>query len=130
MGFLRGSTERVDLGDGYFAVLRELTTDEYAPLEDMLAQISMSEQGVSGSMNMAAYRRAMVAASLVEWNVDDDDDQVLPVGLESVGRLPIGAFETLSRAASKLNGSRSNREAAQFRDGRDGGAAGRQVGAA
>lgn len=116
MGFLRVNTETVPLGDDYWAKVRELSTDEYAPIEDILAQVGVAGEGMTAEVHMAVYRRALVTAALVDWNLTDEDDQPLPVDGHSVGRLPISAFEALHKAVSALNGPRRGREVAQFRD--------------
>lgn len=150
MGFLQQETDTVDLGAGYWATVRALTAGEYGDVEKVLAGTKVSGKGdVDITPDLAEFRRRLVTASLVEWNLTDEQDVLLPLPpvppeterpqvratavrarRTSVDRLPMWAFEQIRTAADKLNGSRDKREVAQFPDGDLGGDTDAEAGAA
>lgn len=67
--------------------------------------------------DIAAYRKQLVAAAIDDWNLDDENGQIWPINLQSVGRLPISVFNTIFNAINKDNGKRTPEEQATFRDG-------------
>lgn len=136
MGFLQQETEDVDLGRGYSARVRTLTSGEYGEIEKVLTQTRMTGQGdVDMKADIGEYRRRLVVEALVEWNLTDENDQLLPlppippagakpqvratqvrVRRNSVDILPQWAFEKIYQVANRINGSRSKAEIAQFPD--------------
>ena len=144
MGFLKTRSQTVDLGDGYWAVVRELTASEFGDVEKTIMGANVVGQGDKARLHMAPdlteFRRRLVVTSLVEWNLTDANDEPLPLppippeatGQEratpvkarrqSVDLLPMWAFEEIRKAADKLNGSRDPAEVASFPEPDVGGA--------
>jgi len=136
MGFLATRTATVELGGDYYAVVRELTSGEYGDVERPLTEAKVVGDAKSARMDMAPnlteFRRRLVTASLVGWNLTDENDVMLPLpeipegvtGQDravivkqrraSVDRLPQWAFEMIRAAADKLNGPRDSAEIASF----------------
>lgn len=121
MGFLGSNTKTVDLGNDYWAKVRELTVEEYKPVEAVLAKAKIQNEQLDLAMDLTEYRRMLVSAALEGWNLTDENDEPLELTRASVDRLPIGAFEQIRQAVDSLNGSKRGREAARFPDGSDGG---------
>jgi len=138
MGFLSTRTKTVDLGDGFWAEVRELTSQEYGDVERPLTQAKVVGDANNARMDMSPdlpeFRRRLVTAALTGWNLTDADDELLPlpdipegatgqdrakvvkVRRTSVDRLPQWAFEKIRELADQLNGPRSRDEVASFPD--------------
>jgi hypothetical protein len=83
MGFLSKfkTVVRVDLGDGYWADVRQyLTRAQMSEAQKRLAQlsVSMQKQDVSADMDINAYQGELAAQAVVSWNLTDENDQPLP----------------------------------------------------
>lgn len=120
MAFLTRNVRRVDLGDGYWADMRELSSAEYLALEKIMSKARVIDGKVQVDPDLQLYRSRMVEVALVEWNLTDEDDHLLPIGdpaerTASVGRLPIWAFDMLRKCADDMNGERP--DAGRFRSG-------------
>lgn len=59
----------------------------------------------------------LVAASIVEWNLDDDNGTVWPINMQSVRRLPEAVFDLLHDAVQESNKTRTVEEQRRFPDG-------------
>ena len=128
MGFLSGNNvQRVDLGNGYWADLREITADEYTDVEKHLSRTVVMGDKVEIRPDLTGFRKAMVLASIHDWNLTDENDKPLPLRphserVQSIGRLPVWAFERIREVADGMNGKRKGKDEAQFRDAGAGGA--------
>ena len=144
-GFLEASgyegTQRIDLGNGYWADVKKcLTTEEKARVDDLLGgkqQVDVAGQRQYASMDYTASRREMVIQSLVAWNLTDPDGSTWlllpesrPTGKPypagslrrlSVGRLPAPVFEQIFAVCDELNSPRKGADAVTFPDGPVGG---------
>lgn len=83
MGFLSKfkTVERVDLGDGYWADVRQyLTRAQMAEAQTRLAKlsVSMQKQDVSADMDLNAFQAELAAQAIVGWNLTDENDRPMP----------------------------------------------------
>jgi hypothetical protein len=69
------------------------------------------------------YRSHMerVLASIVAWNLDDDNGQVWPINQQSLRRLPDSVFDLLFEAVDRSNAPEGKAERTRFPDEGDGG---------
>lgn len=72
------------------------------------------------SLDSASYQTEMVARSIVEWNLTDEDNKPLPYRpmpalLGSLGRIPQPAFAYLAKKVGELNRPRSKKAKVDFR---------------
>jgi hypothetical protein len=103
MGFLSeyDGTEKVDLGNGYWAELRVfLPSEAEAKAQQRLARVQVKADPASGKamdmttdVDQGAYLNEMAAQALISWNLTDKDDKLLPFKSiedkrKSIGRLP------------------------------------------
>lgn len=70
--------------------------------------------------DMAAYQQEMVVASIVEWNLTDEQDQVIPLAPaqwkhQAVRKLPERVFSRIYQKVNDLNSDRTVDERRQFR---------------
>lgn len=121
MGFLSYRTETVTFpeknnnGEPYFVTLTELTHAQGAKIEGKLAAgVRASNNG--GTLEegaIGAWKLEQVAESVVEWNLTDENDLLLPFNdpkelRKSLGRLPLQVFEKLHEATERLNRAFNN----------------------
>ena len=64
------------------------------------------------------YRHQMerVLASIVSWNLDDDNGQVWPINQQSLRRLPDAVFDLLFEAVDRSNAPEGKAERTRFPD--------------
>lgn len=96
MGYktLRLATKKIDLGDGYFVVIQPLNkaaSDECnAALfgsQTFEGQLSNLDD-IRAKLDHSAFSDMQMAKSIVDWNIDLDDEGVVsPITLENVRRL-------------------------------------------
>lgn len=144
-GFLEASgyegTQRIDLGNGYWADVKKcLTTEEKARVDDLLGgkqQVDVSAQRQLATLDYSAMRAEMVVQSLVAWNIDDEKGDTWPLLPEapppgrpypansvrriSVARLPSPVFDQIYLVCDELNSPRKGADAVTFPDGPVGG---------
>jgi len=124
MGFLSAysSTQRIDVGDGYWIEVREcLPIMDKQRAEKALASSPRVDMAGNGSVSLdtVAFHNEMIAASIVNWNLDDDNGQVWALAPESVkrvniSRLPAPVFDQVWEVVDKLNGPRETAEKVRF----------------
>lgn len=124
MGFLSAysGTRRIDIGNGYWVEIKEcLSIVEKQRAEKALSSGPVFDQSGRGSaqMDMPAFHTEMVVASVVGWNLDEDDGTVWPLTPEpvkrkNVARLPAPVFDRIFEAVNELNGPQPAKERAQF----------------
>lgn len=131
MGFLSAysGTKRVEI-DGHYWVevkeclsIREKNDAERALMTPML---DLNNGRGSASVDMVGFRYAMMAASIVAWNLDDDNGAIWPLEPQQVkeaniARLPGPVFDQIWVVLNDLNGPRDPAEAARFPEPRLGG---------
>lgn len=127
MGFLGkyDGTDRVDLGDGYWVDVKKCLTRAEADLaERALTQINVS-QGETGPakagarVDLVSQHNELVVASVVAWNLDDENSVVLPLEPDSakrasIARLPAPVFDELLKVVVENNKPRSAQDRAAF----------------
>lgn len=140
MGFLdddeTSGTTRIELRPGYWVDLRNCLSREQTEKAERLLTTATIHRGtpddpdsVSRQSDTSAYRTYMVAASVVDWNLDDgagEAAQVWPHGsfeqvMLGVRRLPERYFHKLWVAVDDLNSARTPAEQARFHQQAGGG---------
>lgn len=129
-GFLAVSgyegTEEIDLGNGYWVKIKRcISQAEYQKVQDHLGggKMSVNMDGARfAQMDVGASQVELVVASVVDWNLDDDNGGkwplTPPVALKaSLARLPAPAFMKIYQACDELNGPRKGTDAVSFPDG-------------
>lgn len=121
MGFLSAydAKQKVTIGDparGYWVELREYISQGAKTQAERALQ---GRQRVNGGdvimdMDVALYRQLMVTASIVDWNLDDDNGKIWPINQASVSRLPGPEFDRLWAIVDKLNAPAEAAEQRQF----------------
>jgi hypothetical protein len=71
--------------------------------------------------NVYKHESERVLASVLGWNLDDDNGTVWPVNMQSVRRLPESVFELLKAEVNETNRPRTPEEQAQFPAAGEGG---------
>ncbi len=130
----RRRVEKVDLGDGYYAVVRKLNRQQIEEAEqalsDNLMRQTIGDDGASGEarmrMDSSAYRNAMLRLSVTEWNMDGEcalvrcsghAGDIWPVDDAHVRALDGADFNTIWRCIDRINQGRSKAEQVAFRAG-------------
>ncbi len=127
MGFMSAydGTHRVTIphpdGDYWVELKKHLT---HGAAERSVAALQGLEV-VDGKARSKAdiYRSHMerVLASIVAWNLDDDNGQVWPINQQSLRRLPDSVFDLLFEAVDRSNAPEAKAERTRFPDEGDGG---------
>jgi hypothetical protein len=125
VGFLSAyaTTKRIELDEHYFVVVKEcLSMIEKQRAEKALGgsnpTIDMQGNG-SARLDTAAFAVEMVAASIVEWNLDEDDGTAWALAPDNVKRrnlerLPAPVFDLIYQEVNALNGVRPKAEQVRF----------------
>jgi hypothetical protein len=117
-------TKRVDLSDGYYALIHMLRSDDEDALQAVLlggaknkGKVLASENGVTTTefaveQDMAAYQRQMIVRGVTEWNLDDESGDTLPITEQSVRLLTavdrnllVTEIKALAATLSQKNGA-------------------------
>lgn len=123
MGFLSAYTGtvrvQVDSEDPkYWVDLKKyITQGAQEAAESALTKLRIIDGQTVADPDVAKYRKLMVLASIEDWNLDDDNDQILPINLQSVQRLPMPVFDKLWLQVQQNNSDskRSSDEQLDFR---------------
>lgn len=125
MGFLSAysGTKNLDVGGGYYIeVLECLSIVDKQRAEKALAtpRVDMNGQG-DMALDTVAFHNVMVNASIIGWNLDDDDGTVwaltpASVKAANIARLPGPVFDQVWQAVNELNGPRGRAEQVRFPD--------------
>lgn len=125
MGFLSAysGTRRLDVGGGYWIEIKTcLSVVEKHRAERALGgsnpTFDMNGNGTA-KLDTAAFATEMVAASISDWNLDEDDGAIWPLAPDQVkraniARLPASVFDTVFAAVNESNGPRPAGEQARF----------------
>jgi hypothetical protein len=86
----------------YFVRLKKRATygDQLAGQSAML-QFDPSNPGAPSRMDWSSYIRALAVSLIVEWNLTDENDQLLPVSAASLDRLSAEDGEFLAAAITE-----------------------------
>lgn len=124
MGFLSAysGTQKIDVGGGYWIEVREcLPIMDKQRAENALASSPRVDMAGNGSISLdtVSFHNEMVAASIVAWNLDDDNGQVWALAPDSVkrqniARLPAPVFDQVWEVVDKLNGPRETADKVRF----------------
>lgn len=132
MGFLSAysGTKRIEIDERYYVVVKEcLSMIEKQRAEKALgansATVDMNGRG-SAKLDTAAFSVEMVAASIVEWNLDEEDGTIWalapePVKRRNIERLPAAVFDLVYMEVNALNGPKPKDERVRFQAARLGG---------
>lgn len=133
-GFLSlyNQTERLIVADDYWIDIKtNLTTEDYESAQrTLLGKISMvGTGGIQSEPDTVAYQYALVASSIVDWNLTDENDQPLLLTPDdekrkSISRLPQSVFLDVYERVNNASAPRTRDEEVSFRDGGPGGAGG------
>lgn len=119
MGYVAAYSGTITLNlptaDYWVKLKRCLSRRELAAAEDLLSQAVLDMQG-NGSVkpDVSGYRTAMVAASIAEWNLDDDNGTALPITAATVGLLAGPDFDAVWNKVDELNKAMEPQEQARF----------------
>jgi hypothetical protein len=124
VGFLSAysGTQKIDLGGGYWIEVREcLSIVDKQRAEKALAsspKVDMSGNGTV-SLDTVAFHNAMLEASIVAWNLDDDNGTVWAlapsnVKRDNIARLPAPVFDQVWQVVNDLNGPRERADQVRF----------------
>lgn len=103
MGFLSAytGTIRVLVGPDndeskYWVDLKKyITQGAQEAAESALTKLRIVDGQTVADPDVAKYRKLMVLAAVDDWNLDDDNGQILPINPHSVQRLPMPVFDKL-----------------------------------
>jgi hypothetical protein len=123
MGFLSAYTGSVRIKVGppdtdYWVDLKKyITQGAQESAEAALAKVVIKDGETQPAPDVAKYRKLMVLAAIDDWNLDDDNGQILPINLQSVQKLPMPVFDQLWLQTQKNNSEteRSSDEQLDFR---------------
>lgn len=126
MGFLSAysGTRKIDVGGGYWVEIKEcLSIAEKNLCERALMSspvVDMSGRG-SAKVDSVAFRNAMMSASIVDWNLDEDNGDIWPLFPQAVkdaniARLPGPVFDQIWLVVDESNGPRERADAVRFPD--------------
>lgn len=122
MGYVAkyAGTEKLTLvtDPGYWVELRKcLSRAQLAEAEGVLSQATIDMEG-KGTVkpNIMLYRNMMTAYSIASWNLDDDNGNILPVNLATIGYLAGPDFDAVYKRVDELNKGMTEEEQARFPD--------------
>lgn len=135
MGFLSAysGTQKIDVGGGYWIEVREcLPIVDKQRAEKALASSPRVDMAGNGSISLdtVAFHNEMLFASIVDWNLDDDNGQPWLLAPDSekrrnIARLPAPVFDQVWEVVNDLNGPRETADKVRFPES---GVGGDQVG--
>jgi hypothetical protein len=84
------------------------------------SQLALQEMEIVNGKAMPApnvfkSQAELVLASILDWNLDDDNGHVWPLNMQSIRRLPDSVFTLLHQAVLESNKAESPEERARFR---------------
>lgn len=124
-GFLSAysDTRRIVLGEpdrGYWVDVKEhLSQGDKEIAERSLTSGKVIDGKMEMEVDVARYRQLMVLASVINWNLDDENGQVWKIDLQNVRRLPGDEFDKLWKVVDEMNAPASPEERRKFRDDSD-----------
>lgn len=134
-GFLAlfNEPERVVVAKGFWIDIKKgLTAEDYEGAQRaLLGKMSMNNDGLSAEPDTVAYQHELVFRAITDWNLTDENDQLLPLEPktakhESIRRLPQFVFVDLYERINNAASPRSQADEVSFRDGGEGRDSGNQ----
>ena len=130
-GFLAlfNTTKKLDVAEGFWIEVKtSLTAADYAKAQHaLLGKMKMSGGGdMTAEPDTIAYQQELVKLAIVSWNLTDEDGAPLPLGDESIARLPQSVFLDVYTFVNQAATPRTPQENQSFRDGDSGSDAGGQ----
>ena len=125
-GFLSlfNEPERVVVADGFWIdVKKALTAEDYeAAQRALFGKMSMSNEGLSAEPDTIAYQHELVFRAIVEWNLTDENGELLPLTPSdakhaSIRRLPQSVFLDVYERVNEASAPRSKDDEVRFRIG-------------
>ena len=125
-GFLSlfNEPERVVVADGFWIdVKKALTAEDYeAAQRALFGKMSMSNEGLSAEPDTIAYQHELVFRAIVEWNLTDENGELLPLTPPdakhaSIRRLPQSVFLDVYERVNEASAPRSKDDEVRFRIG-------------
>lgn len=86
-----------------------------------LQEMEIVDNKARPAPNVYKHEAERVFASVLDWNLDDDNGTVWPLNMQSIRRLPESVFELLKAEVEKTNQPRTKEEQAQFPAAGEGG---------
>ena len=124
MGFLShySGIQRIELGNDYWIDIKNcLTVMEKQRAESALASNPVMDMNGRGSakLDITAFSNEMVCASIVAWNLDNEDGTAWELAPDrakraNIARLPAPVFDTVWKAVNELNGPQSKDDKVRF----------------
>lgn len=123
MGFLSAysGTKKITVGtdpDGpYWVEIKTcLTSGDKEKADQALASGKLIPgQKPEMAMNIVKYRQLTVQASIVDWNLDDDNGKIWPIDLAHVRKLPAPVFDQIYKEVDEANKPATTEETKSFR---------------
>ena len=135
-GFLSlfNGPERLNVAEGYWVdVKKSLTAADYeAAQRVLLGKMTMSGEGFSAEPDSVAYQGELVALSILDWNLTDEEGVALQLTpdsakRESILRLPQSVFLEVYKHVNEASALRGKKDETKFRPGSAGDDAGREA---
>lgn len=131
-GFLSAysGTRRIDISGGYWIEVKDcLTVVEKHRSEKALTgnpTIDATSGRGTAQMDLTGFETELVTASIVGWNLDEEDGTPWALAPDrvkraNIARLPSPVFDTIFKVVNELNGPQPAKESAQFPDESGGG---------
>jgi hypothetical protein len=119
MGFLNiyAATEKIYVGTDadtqwWVEIRISLTKADYDGAQESLGmsafRFAAGQSSAATTMNLTAYQTEVVARSIVNWNLTDENDVMLPIGSlaekrTSLARLPQSVFNAIYERVNEYN---------------------------
>jgi hypothetical protein len=125
LGFLSAyeGTQRIDLGDGYWVDVKKCISivEKQRAEQTLVANPTISPTTGHGSakLDTTGFADVLMEASIVAWNLDDDDGTVWPLSpaqkkRDSIHRLPAPVYDQIYQVVDELNGPGSQADRQRF----------------
>lgn len=130
MGFLSAysGVETIDVGNGYWVKVKTcLAAAEKQRAEKALGSPTIDNSGQrSATLSITDFATELVVASILDWNLDDDNGAVWglapdAVKRKNIARLPSPVFDQIYEVVNGLNSPQNPADRQRFPDGGVGG---------
>lgn len=124
-GFLSlfNEPERVPVAPGFWVdIKKSLNAEDYEGAQRALfGKMSMAGGSLVAEPDTIAYQHELVFRAITDWNLTDENDNVLPLAPaaakhESIRKLPQSVFIDLYERINEASSPRSTEEELSFRD--------------
>lgn len=134
-GFLSlfNTPERLPVAEGFWIdIKKSLTTEDYeAAQRTLLGKMSMvAGEGIRSNPDTISYQQELVFRAIVDWNLTDENEALLPLSPEvnkraSIKKLPQEIFLDIYQKVSVSSAPRDSDAERNFRSGGEVGTGGR-----